>query len=104
MPDITFTASTDSLKGKRAAVVARMVELLAEAGTEDVVTWDELIAGVEHPHQYTPALHALELVGAIRRWDYKEPNTKGHKTAYSLVDGVEVQDLVLLNGDGDGEH
>lgn len=89
MADITFVEATDELKGKRAAVVAKMVQQLVDADGEPV-TWDELCNGVEHPHQYTPALHALELVGAVERWDFVEAGHRGSKTAYTLSDGVEV--------------
>ena len=90
MPEITFTAASEALKGKRAAIVARMIEQIIEA-EGDVVTWDELIKGVEHPHQYTPALHALELVGAIERWEYMEPGKKKRSVAYSLHSDVSVE-------------
>lgn len=92
--EITFTAATEGLAGKRAAVVARMIEMIVEAEGEPV-TWEELIQGVEHPHQYTPALHALEMVGAVERWTYSEPGRKGKHVAYSInMDTVSVN-----NGD-----
>lgn len=84
---ITFTAAEEPLKGKRAAVVARMIEQIFQADGEPV-TWEELIDGVEHPHQYTPALHALELVGAIERWEYKEPGKTKRSVAYSIHENV----------------
>lgn len=90
MPELTFVAAEEPLKGKRAAIVAQMIQQIVDAGVDGEVTWDELIKGVEHPHQYTPALHALELVGAIRRWDYSEEGSRGTKHAYSLAEGVEV--------------
>lgn len=91
MSTVTFSLNETELRGKRAAVVARMVEQLVEANGEPV-TWDELINGVEHPHQYTPALIALELVGAIQRWDFIKPGSSKHSTAYALnTDAVEVQ-------------
>lgn len=92
MAELTFIEARESLKGKRAAVVAQMVQMIVEAGSDGVVTWDELTKGVEHPHQYTPALHALEMVGAIQRWSYSESGSKGHKTAYSLSERVQVED------------
>jgi hypothetical protein len=87
--EITFVAASVELHGKRAAAVADMIKMLVEAEGE-IVTWDELSYGVEHPHQYTPALHALELVGAIERWDYVEEGKTKHQTAYSLAEGIEV--------------
>jgi hypothetical protein len=94
MPEITFVAATDELKGKRAAIVARMIQMIVEAEGEPV-TWDELTAGVEHEHQYTPALHALELVGAIERWEFVEPGKRRRSTAYSLAEGVEVTEEAI---------
>lgn len=90
MPEITFIAAQEALKGKRAAVVARMIEQIVEAEGE-VVTWEELTNGIEHPHQYTPALHALELVGAIERWEFIEPGHKKKSQAYSLHSDVNVE-------------
>lgn len=92
MPEITFTEAKEPLKGKRAGVVALWVQKIVEAGVDGVVTWEELIDGVEHPHQYTPALHALEMVGAITRWSYSETGSRGTKVAYSLNDRVTVED------------
>jgi hypothetical protein len=89
MTEITFVEATEPLKGKRAAVVARMIEQIVQADGE-CVTWDELINGVEHPHQYTPALHALELVGAIERWEFSEPGHRKKQVAYSLHANVTV--------------
>jgi hypothetical protein len=94
MAEITFVATNAPLKGKRAAVVAHMVAMLVEA-EGDIVTWDELSDGVEHPHQYTPALMSLELVGAIKRWEYSEVDSRGKKTAYSLTDKVTVESAVI---------
>lgn len=91
MPELTFVEAQEPLKGKRAAVVATIIERLVEADGEPL-TFAELLAGTEHEHQYTPALHALELVGAIERWDVKSDNGKGKvQVAYSLAEGVEVE-------------
>lgn len=91
MPEITFVQAQDTLKGKRAAVVARIIERLVEAEGEPL-TFGELLDGSEHPHQYTPALHALELVGAIERWDAKSDDGKGKaQVAYSLAENVGVE-------------
>jgi hypothetical protein len=90
MATITFVATEQELRGKRAAVVARMIEQLVEA-EGDPVTWHELSEGVEHPHQYTPALIALELVGAVSRWEYIEPGSSRKSTAYALNESVEVE-------------
>lgn len=91
MPQLTFVEAQEPLKGKRAAVVARILERLVEADGEPL-TFGELLAGAEHPHQYTPALHALEFVGAVERWEVKSDDGKGKaQTAYSLnTDNVRV--------------
>lgn len=89
MAQITFVAAEAPLKGTRAAVVAHMVAMIVEANGE-IVTWSEITEGVDHPHQYMPALMSLELVGAIRRWEYSEVGSKGRKTAWCLDDSVEV--------------
>lgn len=91
MPAITFVQAQEPLKGKRAAVVATILDRLLEADHEPL-TFAELLAGAEHPHQYTPALHALELVGAIERWDCKTDSGKGKaQVAYSLAETVTVE-------------
>lgn len=89
LSEITFVAAEDELKGKRAAVVARFIELLVEAEGEPV-TFAELTQGVEHPHQYTPALHALELVGVVDRWEYSTPGRSKVQHAWSLAEHIEV--------------
>lgn len=93
MATITFVPSEAELRGKRAAVVARMIEQIVHAAG-DPVTWDELTQGVEHEHQYTPALIALELVGAIERYEYIKPGSSKHSTAYALSEEVRVDDGV----------
>lgn len=89
--ELTFTFDEEPLKGKRAAVVAQMIEKIVTADGEPV-SWEELSEDVEHPHQYTPALHALELVGAIERWKFQSPGKRRESTAYSLTETVEVVD------------
>lgn len=100
MPEITFVQAQDPLKGKRAAVVATILERLVEAEGEPL-TFAELLDGAQHQHQYTPALHALELVGAIERWDAKSDDGKGKtQIAYSLAENVQVDGESLA----DNEH
>lgn len=89
MADLTFVAAPDALKGKRAAAVASIIDKLVAAEGEPV-TWDELVSDLDHEHQYTPALHALELVGAVERWEYKEDGRRKRGTAYSLAETVQV--------------
>lgn len=93
MPELTFIEAREPLKGKRAAVVAQWLQMIVEAGSDGVVTWDELTQGVDHPHQYMPALHALEMVGAIQRWSYSESGTRGTKVAFSLSEHVQVENV-----------
>lgn len=91
MPELTFVEAQEPLKGKRAAVVATILDRLLEADHEPL-TFAELLEGSDHPHQYTPALHALELVGAIDRWDVKSDDGKGKvQAAYSLNENVTVE-------------
>lgn len=86
---ITFIGAEDELKGKRAAIVAQMIEQLVEAGPGEPLTWEELTDGIEHSAQYTPAMHALEMVGVIERYSYVEPGKTKPRVAYALLE-VEV--------------
>lgn len=86
---ITFVAADNQLRGKRAESVGKIIQRLVEAEGEPL-TFDELTRGLPHVHQYTPALQALELVGAVERWHYREPGKVKKQTAYSLADSVEV--------------
>jgi hypothetical protein len=86
----TFVVSETGLKGKRVQAVATIIDRLAEAGVGEPLTFEELLEDVEHPHQYTPALIALELVGAVRRWEYRGNGSKRTQTAYSL-ENTEIE-------------
>jgi hypothetical protein len=86
----TFVKAQDELRGKRAACVANMIEQLAEADGEPIA-WADMCdeAGMDHHGQLMPAMHALELVGAIDRYEYSDGGTRS-KPAFALADGVEV--------------
>ena len=89
--DITFALVEGDPTGKRAVAVAKVLDRLAEAGISEPVPFEELVEGIEHPHQYTPALVALELVGVVRRWEYTERGKRRTQYAYSL-EGAEIVD------------
>lgn len=82
-----YVQSTDELKGKPAARVADVLEQLIDARGEPV-EWEVLCvgAGIEYPAQMLPAMHALELVGAVVRFE-----TVGKRElAYALADEVTI--------------
>lgn len=88
-----FVKSEQELKGKRAECVSRIIEQLVEAKGEPV-EYAELLAEVDmsdQPAQMMPAMHALELVGAVERYTYTEPGRTKPRIAYALREGVEVQ-------------
>lgn len=93
MPAMTaqmvFTGAERAPSGTRAAAVAKILERLVEAEGEPL-TLDELMRGMSHSQQYIPALHALELVGAVERWTYRNRGKTKLQFAYSLAEGVEV--------------
>jgi hypothetical protein len=88
----TFVAATDEPTGKRAACVAGMIKMLCEADGEPI-PWTEMCdeVGMEHHGQLMPAMHALELVGAVERYTFAEDTGTRAKVAYALADGVVVE-------------
>lgn len=88
-----YTKAEDPPTGKRAECVAGMIKILIEAGGEPV-PWSDMCdeVGMEHHGQLMPAMHALELVGAVERHTYVEPGAKRSKPAFSLAEGVTVYD------------
>jgi hypothetical protein len=88
----TYTKATDELSGKRAACVAGMIELLADAKGEPV-EWTHMCSevGMDHQGQLMPAMHALELVGAIDRYTYIENGGSRQRVAFALAEGVTVE-------------
>jgi hypothetical protein len=87
-----FVKAEDELRGKRAACVASMIEQLVEAEGEPV-EWSVMCdtAGMDHHGQLMPAMHALELVGAIVRYEYTDDGGTRSKPAFALAEGVEVE-------------
>lgn len=88
-----FVKSEDELKGKRAECVSGIIEMLVEA-EGDPVAYAELLEEVgmqDQPAQMMPAMHALELVGAVDRYTYTESGKTKARVAYALREGVEVQ-------------
>lgn len=91
MSEMQFVLAEDDPTGKRAACVAGMINMLVEADGEPI-PWTEMCdeVGMEHHGQLMPAMHALELVGAVDRYTYVEETGTRAKTAYALADGVGV--------------
>lgn len=93
MTDLHFVLAEDDPSGKRAQCVAGMIKLLVDADGEPI-PWTELCdeVGMEHHGQLMPAMHALELVGAVDRYTYVDGDGKGTraKVAFALADGVGV--------------
>lgn len=90
----SFVKDEKELTGKRANCVAGIIRQLVEAEGKPVA-YADLLAEVEmadQPAQMMPAMHALELVGAVERYTYVEPGKKKPRIAYALREGVEVDD------------
>jgi hypothetical protein len=87
----TFTAASDELRGKRASCVAGILKQLVEADG-DPVAWADLCdnVGMDHHGQLMPAMHALEMVGAVTRFEYVDGEGTRSKPAFAICDGVEV--------------
>ncbi len=88
----TYVKAQDELRGKRAASVASMIEQLVEAEGEPV-TWSDLndVAGMDHHGQLMPAMIALELIGAVERFEYTDDGGTRAKPAFALAEHVEVE-------------
>lgn len=86
-----FVKAQDELRGKRAACVASVIEQLIEAEGEPVA-WSDLMdnAGMDHHGQLMPAMHALEMVGAVERYEYTDDGGTRSKPAFALAEDVEV--------------
>ena len=86
-----FVEAREALSGKRAKCVAGMIQMLIDAKGEPVA-WDAMCdeVGMEHHGQLAPAMHALELVGAVKRFTYVDAGSTRPRNAYALADGVEV--------------
>lgn len=91
--DHSFVKAESELKGKRADCVSRIIEQLVEAEGEPVAYVDLLteVEMADQPAQMMPAMHALELVGAVERYTYVEPGKTKSRLAYALKKGVEVE-------------
>lgn len=89
----SFVKDEKELTGKRANCVAGIIRQLVEAEGKPVA-YAELLSEVEmgdQPAQMMPAMHSLELVGAIIRYTYVEPGKKKPRLAYALSPDVEVE-------------
>lgn len=88
----SYVEAKDDPAGKRAACVAGMIALLIDA-EGDPVPWTDMCdeVGMEHHGQLMPAMHALELVGAVVRHTYVEETGTRAKVAYALAPDVEVK-------------
>lgn len=91
MSNHAFVEDERELSGKRAQCVAGIIRMLAEADGEPIA-WTDLCdsVGMDHHGQLMPAMHALELVGAIDRYSYVENGATRSKPAFALADGVAV--------------
>jgi hypothetical protein len=87
-----FVPAKNDPTGKRAQCVAGMIEILAEANGEPV-PWPEMCdkVGMDHHGQLMPAMHALELVGAVERFTFAVNGSTRPQTAFALAKGVEVK-------------
>ncbi len=94
MSDHAYVPDERELSGKRAKCVAGMIKLLVEADGEPIA-WSDMCdsVGMDHHGQLMPAMHALELVGAIDRYSYVEDGATRSKPAFALADGVAVEEL-----------
>lgn len=90
----SFVKDEKELTGKRANCVAGIIRQLVEAEGEPVA-YADLLDEVEmgdQPAQMMPAMHALELVGAVQRYSYVESGKKKPRIGYALKEGVEISD------------
>lgn len=95
MSNHSFIEAKDELRGKRASCVAGMIKLLVEAEGEPI-PWDELCdsVGMDHHGQLMPAMHALELVGAVDRFAYVESGATRSRPAFAIAEGIDLVEEV----------
>lgn len=86
-----FVQSTRELSGRPAQRVADVLEQLIDAEGEPI-EWEILCAGadIEYPAQMMPAMYALELVGAVVRFDCIDESTLRTTLAFALADEVTI--------------
>lgn len=86
-----FVKATEELRGKRAACVAGIIRTLIDAEGE-VIKWADLCdaVGMYHHGQLMPAMHALELVGAVERYAYTDGEGTRGKPAFAIAEGIEL--------------
>lgn len=87
-----YTKAADVPTGKRAECVSGMLKILIDAKGEPV-PWSDMCdeVGMDHHGQLMPAMHALELCGAVDRYTYVEPGATRSKPAFALAKGVKVK-------------
>lgn len=91
---ITLQLVEEPLAGKRAAVIANLIQQLVEAKGEPI-PWSEMCeeAGIEGSTPratFMLAMHSLELVGAVDRWEYVEHGEIKPRPAFALAAKVKV--------------
>lgn len=86
-----FIEASDELRGKRASCVAGILKQLVDADG-DPIAWSDLCdnVGMDHHGQLMPAMHALEMVGAVRRFEYVDGEGTRSKPAFAINEDVEV--------------
>lgn len=82
-----FVEQESTPTGKKATQVADLLEALVAADGEPR-SYDEMCeeAGIKYPGDLQPAMHALEIAGAVKRFTYTDKGTK-KKTAYAITKG-----------------
>lgn len=83
-----FVESKESPTGKKASQVASLMDALVKAKGEPQ-EFEAMCAevGIKYPGDIQPAMHALEIAGAVKRFTYVESGSTRKKVAYAIVEG-----------------
>lgn len=84
-----FVRARNELRGKRAACVAGIIRQLLDG---EIHKWTDLCdaVGMDHHGQLMPAMHALEMVGAVERYVYTDGEGTRGKPAFQIAEGIEL--------------
>lgn len=88
-----YVEATEPVLGQRAKRVALILDRLADA--DGPLPFDETCKdlGIEQPSQLLPAMHALEFVGAVKRYSYVAQRGTRARVAYEFTEAVEVIEI-----------
>lgn len=83
-----FVEAKEAPTGKKANQVASLMDALVKSKGEPR-EFEEVCSevGIKYPGDIQPAMHALEIAGAIKRFTYVESGSTRKRVAYAIVEG-----------------